>query len=217
MAKEEKEKKTTNRRMPEIKFTQTMGMIICGVIIVAAIGAGVYLGLLYMDEQEKQDDLEMEIERAELEWERVKGREEKDLTQILAERRDELEEEESIFPVETNANKVMEILLEAAEESGVNILPLSGINPAKTEMINEKEYYKVDFRLNPRGTFQQVLNFIEKLEDGYIGEERYATIVVTDLTISGKGSSWSASLSGSFYSRVETEETTDAETADSSA
>ncbi len=207
MAKEEKKeekkagKEKKNIRMPQVKISRMYVQVILGVIILLAIAGYVYLGYLYTDEQKKQDDLETEIAKAESEWARVKNREEKDLTQILEQTKNDLEKEESIFPVEKSANDVMEILLEAATESNVDILPMPGLKSSKPVKILGKEYYPVEFRLSPKGTLTNVLDFIEKLEQGNIGDNQYATIVVKGVSLNGSGGSWSASLSGSFYSR----------------
>ncbi len=209
---EEKTEEKKSTRIPKVKISQKYVMIICGVIIVLAVAGYICIGIMYNDEKEKQDELETELEAAKIEWARVEGREEKDLTQILKETREALAEEKRLFPVEKSANDLMQILLEAAEESRVNILPLAGIAPATTEKIEGEEYYKVNFRLNPRGTLPNVLDFIERLEHGNIGSNQYATMVVTTLTINGQGSSWSASLSGSLYSRIGSEESTTEET-----
>ncbi|GEM_PF-1586690 len=189
-----------NVRMPKVKISQKYAQIICGVIILLAVGGYIYLGILYNDEQTKQDDLDPQITSAELEWNRLKLREPEHLDELLAERRNELEAEKTLFPVDLSSNNVMEILLQAAEESNVNILPLGGINPAQQVKVLENEYYKVSFRLTPTGTLRNVRDFIDKLEKGTIGGKELTTIVVKDVSLSGKGGSWRASLSGEVYS-----------------
>ncbi len=190
-------------KAPKIKFSQKMGQIVCGVVILLAIGAYVYIGLLYNDEQEKQDELDTQIQSANLEWQRLEDRTEMpDLHGLLEQRKNELAEEESLFPVDVTANNVMEILLQAADESNVDILPLSGIKPAKTESVGENDYYKVDFKLSPQGTLSNVLNFVQKLEYGTIGANQIGTTIVNSLSLTGKGRAWRANMSGSFYSRV---------------
>ncbi len=202
-----KKLQSKNIRVPKMKFSQKMGQIVCGVVILLAIGAYVYIGLLYNDEQEKQDELDTQIQGANLEWDRLENRTEMtDMVGLLEQRKDELAEEESLFPVDVTANNVMEILLQAADESNVDILPLSGIKPAKTESVGKNDYYKVDFKLSPQGTLTDVLNFVQKLEYGTIGEHQIGTTIVDSLSLNGKGRAWRANVSGSFYSRVATTE-----------
>ena len=198
-----------NIKMGQIKFSPRVLQIVCGVIVILAIGAYAYMGYMYSDELGKQDDLESELDDANEKWARVKDRPVEDLESILEQTKQELEEEESIFPVELSANDVMQLLLQAAEEHGLNILPLTGIRPADTENVLGNKYWKVDFNLRPSGTLPQLLGFLEAMEQGEIGGERYATMTLSDVQVSGKGGKWQLGFKGSIYSRME--ETTEAE------
>ena len=106
--------------------------------------------------------------------------------------------------IELSSNNVMEILLQAAEENRVDVLPLSGVRPAEIEAINGNDYLKVNFSMKPTGTLPEILNFIDAMETGNIGGEKYGTLVISGVTISGKGGAWSANFKGSIYSRIGT-------------
>ena len=196
-----KKLQSQNIRMPKIKISKTIAMIIFAVVIVACVAGYGLMGYAVMDEQSKQDDLETDIDRAKDEWQIIKDRPVEDLDQLLEQTRDELALEQSLFKNDLSSNNVMEILLQAANECNVAILPLGGFSPADIEQINGNDYFKVAFDLTPEGTLPNVLRFVNKLENGTIGDDQYATIVVEEVSISGQGSQWSVSLNGYLYSK----------------
>ena len=188
--------------MGQIKLSPRIIQIICGVIILVCIGVYVYVGLMYNTEQGEQDDLEAELQAANDKWTRIKDRPVEDLESILEQTQEKLAEVESIFPVDLTANDVMQLLIQAADEHGLNILPLSGIKPAKTVTVNDKDYWIVEFTLRPSGTLSQLLGFLESMEKGQIGGNTYASISISDVGIQGRGGSWQINFKGSIYSRI---------------
>ncbi len=196
-----KKLQSQNIRIPKIKISKTIAMIIFAVVIVVCVAGYGLMGYAVMDEQSKQDDLETAIDKAKDEWQIIKDRPVEDLDQLLEQTRDELALEQSLFKNDLSSNNVMEILLQAANECNVQILPLGGFSPADIEQIDGNDYFKVKFDLSPEGTLPNVLRFVDKLENGTIGDDQYATIVVEEVSISGQGSQWSVNLNGYLYSK----------------
>lgn len=196
-----------NMSISKMKFSAKHAKIACAIIIVLAIGAFVYIGLMYNDEQGKQDDLTAEVESARHKWEDIKDRPVEDLGSVLQLTKEELAYWDNMFPIGLDSNDVTEILLYAAIQSRVDILPLSGIKPGVVEEINGNQYLKMDFNLRPKGTIYEVLSFVNSLETGNIGEKQYGTMVLDDVRLQGRGGAWTATFRGSIYSRLGTAQT----------
>ena len=183
----------------KVSVSPKMVRYICLLLILLSIGGCIYLGVLYNGDQSDQDDLEDQIAQNEplkkiLEDDRAN----KDLDKLLDDANDRLVEVEALIPAEKDSTDVIEMLMEMTKESGIDMPPLAGrVSQATTTTIAGNEYYVITFNLTPTGSYDQVLDFINLLENG---EMENITLEYTALVDSG--SSWSANLSGVYYSRV---------------
>ena len=123
----------------------------------------------------------------------------KDLGQLLEEAQAKLEVAKVRIPDEKDSTDVTQILMEFAERTGVDVFPVAGrVQKASTTTIGGKEYYVVSFNLTPKGSYDQVMDFIELVESGSETEN----ISIEYTTLVDSGISWSAQINGKFYSRV---------------
>ncbi len=171
-----------------------INLILTGVILLALAGL-IVLGVFYMNEESDQDDLADEIAQKKADLNGIHANnpdEEALLTDALA----SLESASEGFPVNLDTTDVIALILDYAEETHVEILPLN-TQPAVVKEIEGKLYMSVSFTATIHGTFQSVLDFISKLESGSVN-----TFSVSGVNLSGSGSSWSTSLSVTIISQI---------------
>jgi hypothetical protein len=113
---------------------------------------------------------------------------------ILAEAQAELEQLNNGFPAAMDDVDVMEFLMNLADETNVEI-NVKASKPSGEELAGGY-YMTVPASATVDGNYEDVLNFIDSLEDGEI-----KTIVINDCVIDGDGADWSASISFSLTSR----------------
>ncbi|NQT72665.1 MAG: hypothetical protein HQ553_07825 [Chloroflexi bacterium] len=167
--------------------------ILTGVIVLVLVGL-VALGVLYMSEESNQDKLadtkvEKEIELTNLELNAV------DEEAILAKALEDLDKMSSSFPVEMDDVDVMEFLIDLADETKVEITLKAG--KAAASNLAGVSYLSVPITATIDGTFNNVLNFIDRIESGKI-----STITIGNCTIQGTGADWSTSMSMTLMSRT---------------
>ena len=173
---------------------------ICLLLIVLSIGGYITLGIFYNGDQGDKDDVKEQIAQKEPQMQILEdARANKDLSELLEEAEAELEAVEARIPEGKDSTDVTETLMELADSTGVDIFPVAGrVKPATTETIQGNQYYVVSFSLTPKGSYDQLMEFIELMESGSETEN----ISIEYTTINDSGDSWTASISGKFYSRM---------------
>lgn len=163
-------------------------------VIVLALAGIIALGVLYMGEESDQDNLaDKEIEKQEELANLESGAVDEDA--ILAEALAELEQMSSGFPVEMDDVDVMEFLINLADETNVGITLKAGT--AEESTLAGGTYLTVPITATINGTENNVLNFVDKIENGEI-----ETFNIAACTIQGSGADWSASISMSLMSQT---------------
>jgi hypothetical protein len=172
---------------------------ICLLLIVLSIGGCIYLGVLYNGDQGDKDDVEEQIALKTPQMKILEdAREGKNLGELLEETAADLKTMKARIPGELDSTDVTEMLMELAEQAEVDIFPVAGrVGKASATTIAGNAYYIVAFNLTPRGSYDQVVDFIALLESGEM-----ENISLSYTTITDSGGSWSAQLNGIFYSRV---------------
>ncbi len=185
-----------NRR---VGLSKTAARNICLLLIVLSIGGCIYLGVLYNGDQGDKNDVEDQIAQQKPQMKILEElRAGKNLGELLEETTAELEAIEARIPDELDSTDVTEVLMELAEQAEVDIFPVAGrVGKASTTSIAGNAYYVVTFNLTPKGSYDQVMGFIELLESGEMENISLAYTTITD-----GGDSWSANLRGEFYSRM---------------
>ncbi len=171
-----------------------INLILTGVILLALAGL-IVIGVFYMSEESEQDDLADEVAQKKAELDGMQANstdEEAILTSALA----RLEAANEGFPANLDATDVISLILEYSAETNVEILPLN-TQPATVIDIEGQSYLSVSFSATIHGTFQNVLDFINKLESGSIN-----TFSVSGVNLSGSGSSWSTSMAVTVVSQL---------------
>ncbi|MBT4510747.1 MAG: hypothetical protein HOC20_00865 [Chloroflexi bacterium] len=175
-----------------------INLILTAVILLALAGL-VVIGVFYMNEESKQDDLADEVAQKEAELDGMLANgtgEEAVLTAALA----RLEAANEGFPTNLDATDVITLILGYSAETHVDILPLN-TKPATIIDIGGQPYMSVSFSATIHGTFENVLDFIDKLENGSIN-----TFSVNGVNLSGSGSSWSTSMAVTVLSIMPSED-----------
>ncbi len=175
-----------------------INLILTGVILLALAGL-IIIGVFYMSEESEQDDIADEIAQKEVELADLQANstdEESVLNAALA----RLEAANEGFPSNLDATDIIALILDYSAETHVDILPLN-TQPATVIDIEGQSYMSVSFSATIHGTFQNVLDFINKLESGSIN-----TFSVSGVNLSGSGSSWSTSMAVTVISKMPTED-----------
>ncbi len=163
-----------------------INLILTGVILLALAGL-IVIGVFYMNEESEQDDLADEIaqKRADLDGIQANSPDEEAIPTAALTR---LEAANDGFPINLDATDIIALILDYSAETHVEILPLN-TQPATVIDIEGHSYMSVSFSATIHGTFQHVLDFINKLESGSIN-----TFSVSGIRLTGSGSSWSTSM-----------------------
>jgi hypothetical protein len=100
-----------------------------------------------------------------------------DLDQRLATANSSLEKEKNSFPARMSTTRVVNDILRLAEAAGVKAVPLI-TQPWVTENINQANYSVFRLNLTAGGTYAQLGDFLDRLENGEPG-----TLVITNLKV----------------------------------
>ena len=168
--------------------------ILTGVIVLALVGL-VVLGIFYMSEESDQDKLaDTRDEKQEELNILVAEANAVDEDALLADALKKLEEIQDRFPADLDSTDVLSLLLDYQEETNVDIQPLV-VQPATELEIAGQTYMGVGFTATVSGSLENILTFIDILENGEI-----STFTVSGINLSGSGGDWSTSLTGSVTS-----------------
>lgn len=192
-------------------ISKRQGQFICIVLLILAIAAYIYLGVMYTSETKDQDKLNDQIDQRQPILTRLEDRSPEKLDDLLEEKQAELITKREIIPLAKDTTDVQEMLLAVADSTGVNILPMGKVSLPSSVKFGGIPYQKVSFNLNPKGSYAQVIAFIDELENGDSVVVNGATFslqtsTVESLSLTGRGNEWTARLAGSFYSRADTGE-----------
>ena len=100
-----------------------------------------------------------------------------DLEQRLAAARDNLDTVRNTFPGGLNSTRIINNILELADNVGVKAIPLI-TQPRVTEGINDNNYSVFRLNIAVTGTFSQLASFLSRLENGEL-----ETLILENLTV----------------------------------
>jgi Tfp pilus assembly protein PilO len=100
-----------------------------------------------------------------------------DLEQRQAAASVSLDTEKNAFPAQLNSTRIVNAILQLAEATGIKAIPMV-TQPWTTESVNETNYPVFRLNIAAKGTYVQLADFINRLENG-----EPATLVIGDLTV----------------------------------
>jgi len=153
---------------------KTRGLLILLIIILAGLYA--YLGMNYVGRQSEQQALAFqtaEITRA------VKGMPDPPdgLEEQLSSARVRLVAEQNILPSEVSSSAVISAVLELADDWGVSAVPVE-TRPWATEKVGDYTYRVLRLSVTASGGYPQVVNFVDRLENG-----KLETLIVKKVSV----------------------------------
>lgn len=170
--------------------------VLIGVTAIAVLGIAL-LTVLTMGKKGDKDDLSSQIAEQNIVLRSLKSQstsgqgQGQEQGQALAK-----VEEEQFFPVDLNSIDIVEIVYQFAKDCNVDILPIK-LEQAKQKDILGQSYYLVKFDTTVKGAFPDILQFIDKLENGPI-----KTVSMQNTNLSVSSSTWTAKLTVSVYSQL---------------
>ncbi|MBM3132294.1 MAG: hypothetical protein FJZ95_04590 [Chloroflexi bacterium] len=172
--------------------------VLIGVTAIAVLGIAL-LTVLTMSKKGDKDDLSSQIAERSIVLRSLKSQSTSDQEQEPGQALAKIEEEQ-FFPVDLNSIDIVEIVYQFAKDCNVNILPIK-LEPVKQKDLLGQSYNLVKFDTTVKGTFPDILQFIDKLENGPI---KTASLQNTNLSVSSN--TWTARLTVSIYSQLPPEE-----------
>ena len=146
-------------------------------LLIIVLLAGYYhFGLDYLQKEAEQEALASQITDATRALAQM-PEPPVDLEPRLSAVQAQLATEQSTFPGEMNSTKIVNSILELADECEVKAIPLI-TQPWTTETINDHDYSVFWLNIAVAGTFTQMVSFLSKLEKGGI-----PTLIVEDLSV----------------------------------
>ena len=100
-----------------------------------------------------------------------------DLAQRQAAASAGLDKEKNTFPDQMNSTRIVNAVLKLAEAAGVKAVPMS-TQPWTTQTINRTDYPVFRLSIAAKGTFPQLADFLNRLENGEPG-----TLVIANLKV----------------------------------
>ena len=165
--------------------------VLIGITAVAVIGIA-FLTVLTLAEQKDKDDLKSQIAEQNIVLHSLKTKNTGGDTIKALEKIDP----EQIFPEYLSSVDIVEIVNQFAEECNVDILPIKLSPPQKKDILGQT-YNLVKFDTTAKGSFTDITNFIDKLENGPI-----QTVSLQNTSLTASGETWTAKLSVSIYSQL---------------
>jgi hypothetical protein len=100
-----------------------------------------------------------------------------DLAQRQAAASANLDMEKSVFPAQLNSTQIINVILKLAEATGVKAIPMI-TQPWTTVSVHQTDYPVFRLNIAANGTYAQLADFINQLENGEPG-----TLVIEDLKV----------------------------------
>jgi len=130
----------------------------------------------YMKQRKEQETLTSQIIDVRQTLTQIPGPPQ-DLEQQLEAAQASLAAEQSAFPSKMNSTRVINTILELADDCEVKAKPLV-TQPWSIENVGEHDYYVLRLNVAAEGSFSQLVSFISKLENG-----DFETLIMEDLSV----------------------------------
>ncbi|MFP3975509.1 MAG: hypothetical protein ACOC6S_03250 [Chloroflexota bacterium] len=172
--------------------------IIILLVMIATVGAYAFLGMDYLGQQDRQEELGSQL--AELKATLGAGDDGPGLDvleQRLEDAKEKLAAKQRESTISTmKGTAVLDAILRTAQESDVSALPMQ-TQPVSTTKVSGHKYNVQGLKAKARGSFPDLLAFIDELENGDL-----ETLIVKDLSLGRGGEEvWNANLDMAFYSQ----------------
>ena len=167
---------TTKAKARGGKALLSKGRLFITAFIVAMVMFYAVLGMSYLSEGEKQEELTYQIAEVSQTLREIPQPPE-DLEEQLAVAQTSFTTEQNSFPGEINTIQLIESILELAQFWGVDATPMA-TEPWVVEMVGTHNYPVLRLTIAVEGGFSQISMLTSDLEN-----EDYATLIIEDLSV----------------------------------
>lgn len=137
------------------------------ILIIAVLAAYYIIGTGYMNRSSQKETLVAQVTAANAALALV-PLPPTDLEEQLADTEDRLQALEETLNIDGNITRIVDRILRLAEETGVKAIPLS-TQPWASEVYEDQDYSVFRIDLEVSGNFTQMVNFLNRLENGEPG------------------------------------------------
>jgi hypothetical protein len=156
--------------------TLTKGKLLVVILIIIGLVVNAYFGLSYIKEHNEHKALASQITDVSQTLAQI-PQPPQDLEQRLAVAQASLAAEQSTFPSKMNSTEVINAILRLADACEVKAIPLI-TQPWSIENVGEHGYYVLRLDIIVKGSFSQLVSFLNKLENG-----EFKTLIVKSLSV----------------------------------
>ncbi len=153
-----------------------MTKVLVIVLVVGLLAVYYFLGTDYRDKRRQQAALDSQMAGAAQQLAQIPPAP-TDLEQRLAAANITLERAKNAFPAPLDSTRIVNAVLKLADETGIKAVPLI-TQPWSIENFNEVDYPVFRLNIAASGTFAELTDFINRLENG-----ETETMVIVDLKV----------------------------------
>lgn len=165
-------------KKPRLRLKFSPMVIAIAVIALASIGHAALIARVVQG-QESHDSLVADVESAELTLSRFKSVPE--LQNELAEAQQELGEARSIIPEQVGSTPSIESLLELSDTASMEVLYVKS-EIGDNENVGDHTYNKLVIQLTSRGSLDELITFLDSIENGGVTSARVDELAIVGLT-----------------------------------
>jgi hypothetical protein len=134
------------------------------ILVLALLAAYIFIGSDYLKQRRNNASLTVQVTAAEAALAQIPVSP-NDLAQRLAAAEDDLKNAESVFSADMNDTRIVNTILRVAEKIGVKAVPLN-TSPWAIQEVAGRQYNVFRLELEVTGTFNQLLTWLNRMENG---------------------------------------------------